>query len=173
MASWVFRLAGERPDFDLVEPYASQVAKDPGRAAAAWDALGCRYDAALALLDSADEADVRQALERLDELGAVATAQLARRRLRDMGARSVPSGARPSTRAHPAGLTSREQEVLELICAGWTNEQISERLVISVKTVGHHVSAVLGKLGVVPPVRGGRGDPPRPGGGARRPTPQY
>jgi DNA-binding CsgD family transcriptional regulator len=45
-------------------------------------------------------------------------------------------------------LTRREGEVLDLICAGHTNAEIAARLVISVKTVDHHVSAVLAKLGV-------------------------
>ena len=39
-------------------------------------------------------------------------------------------------------------EVLELVEQGLTNEQIARRLVISTKTVDHHVSAVLAKLGV-------------------------
>jgi DNA-binding NarL/FixJ family response regulator len=38
--------------------------------------------------------------------------------------------------------------VLELIAAGATNAQIAEALVIAPKTVDHHVSAVLAKLGV-------------------------
>jgi len=37
--------------------------------------------------------------------------------------------------------------VLDLICSGHTNAEIATRLVISTKTVDHHVSAVLGKLG--------------------------
>jgi len=38
--------------------------------------------------------------------------------------------------------------VLRLVCEGHTNEQISGQLFISIKTVDHHVSAVLAKLGV-------------------------
>lgn len=45
-------------------------------------------------------------------------------------------------------LTEREREVLELVAEGLTNDQISERLVISPKTVRNHVSRVYSKLGV-------------------------
>ncbi|KHK95654.1 hypothetical protein LK09_18435 [Microbacterium mangrovi] len=47
-----------------------------------------------------------------------------------------------------AGFTARELQVLALLAEGLTNRQISERLVISVKTVSVHVSAILRKLGV-------------------------
>jgi DNA-binding NarL/FixJ family response regulator len=57
-------------------------------------------------------------------------------------------GPRPSTRANPAGLTAREVEVLDLLVEGLRNAEIAERLVITEKTAGHHVSAILGKLGV-------------------------
>jgi DNA-binding NarL/FixJ family response regulator len=68
--------------------------------------------------------------------------------MRVLGVRSVPNGARPRTRAHPSGLTAREQEVLALLCDGLTDEEIAGRLVVSPRTVNHHVSAVIGKLGV-------------------------
>ena len=48
----------------------------------------------------------------------------------------------------PAGLTAREQEVLALISAGLANREISQRLFISERTVQHHVTAVLAKIGV-------------------------
>jgi DNA-binding NarL/FixJ family response regulator len=46
------------------------------------------------------------------------------------------------------GLTAREVEVLELVGEGLTNRQIAERLFISPKTAGLHVSNILGKLRV-------------------------
>jgi DNA-binding NarL/FixJ family response regulator len=44
-------------------------------------------------------------------------------------------------------LTFREQEVLALLCQRLTDPEIAERLFISPKTAGHHVSNILGKLG--------------------------
>jgi DNA-binding NarL/FixJ family response regulator len=68
--------------------------------------------------------------------------------MRPLGIRSIPNGPRTATRQHPLGLTVREREVLDLICAGHTNTEIAGKLFISVKTAGHHVSAVLAKLNV-------------------------
>lgn len=81
-------------------------------------------------------------------LGAVATARIIRQKMRSLGIRSVPAGQRAATRENPLGLTRREQEVLELLCEGRTNASIAIKLVISPKTVDHHVSSVLAKLGV-------------------------
>lgn len=70
-----------------------------------------------------------------------------RRRLQELGLRRIPRGPQPGTRAHPAGLTPRQTDILALLGEGLTNAEIAERLVLSVRTVDHHVSAVLAKLG--------------------------
>ena len=117
-------------------------------AAEAWERLGRPYDAALARLGSPDEAALRQALGAFDGLGANAAAAAARRRMKALGIKAIPRGPRPATRAAPAGLTAREQEVLALLVQGLPDREISRQLFISERTVHHHVSAVLAKIGV-------------------------
>ena len=54
----------------------------------------------------------------------------------------------PPRKKRPESLTSREQEILELIWAGFKNKEIGQRLKISVKTVGNHIERIYSKLGV-------------------------
>ena len=60
----------------------------------------------------------------------------------------VPRRRAASTRAHPAGLTDRQPDVLALLADGLTNAEIADRLVLSVRTVDSHVAAILDRLGV-------------------------
>lgn len=165
-------MAGLRDDLSDVPPaapYRLAIAGDWAQAAQWWERAGCPYDAALALMDGDDDA-VRRAIDALQAMGA-RPAAIAARRLRERGVRGVPRGPRPRTRENPAGLTTRELEVLMLLVKGLRNAQIAERLVVAEETVDHHVSAVLRKLGV-----GSRGEaaaaaarlaitPAPPGGG--------
>ena len=68
--------------------------------------------------------------------------------MRAAGLRSIPRGPRPTTRDNPFGLTSRQMDILALLAEGLTNAKIAARLYLSPKTVDHHTSAVLAKLGV-------------------------
>jgi DNA-binding NarL/FixJ family response regulator len=110
--------------------------------------MGGRYEAALALSQADDEAALRRSIAELHDLGAAAAAAVVARRLRQRGARGIPRGPRQATRGNPANLTPRELEVLALIAEGLRNAEVAERLFLSGKTVDHHVSAILRKLGV-------------------------
>lgn len=116
--------------------------------AALWGDAGCRYEAALALADADEEEPLRQALEELQQLGARPAASIVMRRLRELGARDIRRGPRPSTTANAAALTAREIDVLRLVADGLRNAAIGERLFLSPRTVEHHVSAILAKLDV-------------------------
>jgi DNA-binding CsgD family transcriptional regulator/tetratricopeptide (TPR) repeat protein len=149
LAYWLWR-AGDpvAPHADDPAPYACAIAGDWRGAAAAWAALGFPYERAEALADADDESARLEALAGFDAHGAARAAAHLRRRLRADGVRRIPRGPRPASRAAPAGLTPREAEVLDLLVRGATNAQIARTLVIAPKTVDHHVSAVLAKLGV-------------------------
>jgi DNA-binding CsgD family transcriptional regulator len=168
---WKAGVLHEASDW-IAEPYRLQIKGDARGAAAAWRTHDCPYEAARALAEADDEGALLEALAEFERLGARPAERLVRAALRARGVRSVPRGPRPTTRANPAGLTRRELEVLDLLDAGLRNSEIAARLVIAEKTVDHHVSAILSKLGVRSRVEAVRAAAAlrdgQPGGTARR-----
>jgi DNA-binding NarL/FixJ family response regulator len=139
----------ELPTVESVFPAVRLTQAGDGRALAElWHERACPYDEADALAECDDVADVQRGYELLVELGATARAKVAARRLRDLGVRKVARGPRPTTKANAAGLTKREVEVATLVARGLTNAEIADELVLALKTVDHHVSAVLTKLAI-------------------------
>jgi DNA-binding CsgD family transcriptional regulator len=149
LAFWLW-LAGAPVHVPVVvaKPYRLLLAGDWRAAADAWQALGCPYQQALALAGGDREEALLEALALLDGLGARHTAQRLRRQLRRRGHLRLPRGPNRATAANPAGLTGRQVQVLGLLAEGLTDAEIAARLSLSAKTVGHHVSALLAKLGV-------------------------
>jgi DNA-binding CsgD family transcriptional regulator/tetratricopeptide (TPR) repeat protein len=138
----------DEPHSASAAPWLLQMQGEHREAASMWRDLGCPYEAARALAGSDDEGLLREAFATFDTLGARPAAASVVRRMRKLGHRAIPRGARPTTRDNPARLTRRELQVLGLISTGSTNMDIANQLFLSPKTIEHHVSAILGKLQV-------------------------
>ena len=135
------------PDMDGVEATRRILLSHPGTAvlvltmfdedALVADAL--RAGARGYLLKGAEQEEIERALR----------AVAAGRRSSAVPSRSGPAARVVGSTGHVLpSLSSREREVLDLIATGMTNGAIAERLHLSPKTVGNHISAIFVKLGV-------------------------
>jgi DNA-binding CsgD family transcriptional regulator/tetratricopeptide (TPR) repeat protein len=133
---------------DPPEPYRMLLGGNRHGAARWWREKGSPYEAALAVCGSGDVPALRAATETLRGLGARAAAAVLVRELRALGEPGPSRRPRTAISGHPASLTRRESEVLQLLTAGMRNAEIAAHLVVSSRTVDHHVSALLAKLNV-------------------------
>jgi ATP/maltotriose-dependent transcriptional regulator MalT len=149
LAAWLWRAAAlDHQPVDIAEPYALEISGDWRAAANVWERLGCPYEQASLLAWNGTEADQRQALMILEQLGAAPAARSLRMQMRARGVRGIPRGPRAATRGNPAGLTAREVQVLTLLVSGATNPELAQRMHLSAKTIEHHISSILEKLDV-------------------------
>jgi DNA-binding CsgD family transcriptional regulator len=98
-------------------------------------------------MDEAREA-AGQAMRLYGQLGADGELARARATLRSAGLRLGARGMRGRPASGWAALTPTEAEVAQLVAARLSNPEIAQRLFLSRRTVGHHVSRVLAKLGM-------------------------
>ncbi|TFZ04563.1 AAA family ATPase [Ramlibacter rhizophilus] len=147
LAYWAWRAGRAEVSSSGMTPFDLQVVGDWRQAAAVWQTMGCPYEHARSLSEG-DAPARRRALRMLDAMGAHPLAQRLRRQMRTEGVPAVPRGPLATTRAHPAGLTRREVEVLALLAQQLTTPEIASRLSRSHRTVDHHVESLCAKLGV-------------------------
>jgi DNA-binding NarL/FixJ family response regulator len=100
---------------------------------------GVRYDAAQARLELAV---VLRALG--NDQAAAASERAGRSELATLG---VAVAAAPAAERTRDELTRREREVLALVAKGRSNDEIASELVLSVRTVEHHVTSIYSKIG--------------------------
>jgi DNA-binding CsgD family transcriptional regulator len=108
------------------------------RSSRAWDAARLRFEAARL---GNERGEMLAAIEVLEQIGAARAADRARAVARRLGMRP----GRPKRRA--GVLSTREQEVVQLVAAGKTNVEIAANLYLSPRTVERHIGNILSKLG--------------------------
>ncbi|HSK06157.1 MAG TPA: AAA family ATPase [Acidimicrobiia bacterium] len=147
LAFWLHMIGEiDQPPPGVAEPYRLAMEGEWEKVASFWAERGMPYDRAVALSQGSTEAKL-EGLTIFDELGAAPLASRLRSELAAAGVSGVPRGPTRATRENPFGLTPRQMDVLGHMAGGMTNAEIADRLFVSSRTVDHHVSAILGKLG--------------------------
>jgi DNA-binding CsgD family transcriptional regulator/tetratricopeptide (TPR) repeat protein len=134
------------PIGEPAEPFALMLAGRWNEAAAAWEALRSPLWVAYSLGLAPQVEAAQRAVGILTELRAAAAIE-ALLRVRHERGLPLPRRPRAATRANVGQLTARELDILLLLADGLSTADIAARLVLSPRTVEHHISAVLRKLG--------------------------
>jgi DNA-binding NarL/FixJ family response regulator len=95
------------------------------------------------LVKDTEPAELIQAVRVVAHGDALLSAGVTRRLIAEFAARAKE----PPTASNLEELTDREREVMALVAAGLSNEQIADRLVVSPATAKTHVSRAMIKLG--------------------------
>ncbi|MCH7841160.1 MAG: AAA family ATPase [Chloroflexi bacterium] len=107
------------------------------------------YGHASAILRLGGPSGRQQATSLLDESLSIATELEMAPLAETVAALQEILASEPTTGpAYPDGLTAREIEVLRLVAAGKSNQEIADALVITLRTAGNHVSNILNKTGL-------------------------
>jgi len=59
------------------------------------------------------------------------------------------SQSQDNKKAHPFGLTERQEQILSVLCSGATNKEIASRLTMTEATVRKHLTTIFKKINVV------------------------
>jgi DNA-binding CsgD family transcriptional regulator len=152
LACWLALAGDERVvPTDVPKACSHTIGRRWAEAVTAWREIGSTVWAAYAAVHCPDLDTARQGLAAIDDMKAPAMRDAALR-MRHAAGLQIPRGPRGSTAANEAGLTRREVEILRAMGDGLSNAEVAARLFLSERTVAHHVSSVLRKLGV--PTRG-------------------
>ena len=156
---WAHRAGGDTTAWaaaGVASPCQSELQADLESAAAEWEALGMPRHPGHVLMTGvqgglAERPDsLSAAIAIFDRIGAVACAQVGRklaRKLVSEGVKGIKTGPRAAARSNRFGLTPKELQIASHLAHGRSNHEIAALISRSERTVEHHVSTVLGKLG--------------------------
>lgn len=147
--AWADHAAGLTTAQDAAIPLLERALARFGRLGLVLEEGHARLDLARALAPHRPQmaiAEARTALAAFQQLTAAPDTDAAMRLLRELGTRGHSLGRH--TAPGDGTLSGREREVLDLLGEGLSNADIAARLHLSRRTVEHHVSNILAKLGL-------------------------
>jgi ATP/maltotriose-dependent transcriptional regulator MalT len=141
-------LAAARKEHDKARTFLEDAVDLYERSSAPFEAARARMHLAHVLVDLQRQEDAGReatsALQAFRRVGAMMEAERAAEFLREI---EMPAPAATASTDNPAGLSTREVDVLGLIARGRSNQEIADELFLSVRTVERHISTIYEKLG--------------------------